>query len=366
MPKKKRVKKIAIPRESSSRKRSYVKQTDIPSQSINTAIKLAKALFENFASKPTPPHQIASALDLSPTGILFRCLCGASIGYGLTDGGSSATLISLTELGKKVTAPTEEGLDVKAKVESVLRPSIAKLFFEQYNRAKFPQDRIARNVLLEKGVPQDRLDRVLSILKENGKSVGIIHDTKTGPYVAIDVDVPQTREDEADEADVDLTGQAQERDRPDTQVIEKPSHPPAKPRVFIAHGKNKEIVTQLKDLLKFGKFEPIVAEEHETTSLPVPEKVMDEMRSCMAGIIHIESEEALLDHSGGVHHKMNENVLIEIGAAMALYRGNFILLVQKGIHLPSNLRGLYECRYEGKHLDYDATMKLLKAFNEFK
>ena len=66
------------------------------------------------------------------------------------------------------------------------------------------------------------------------------------------------------------------------------------------------------------------------------------------------------------HHKINENVLIEIGAAMALYKNNFILLVGKGIHLPSNLQGLYVCHYDGAKLDYEATMKLLKAFNEFK
>ena len=90
------------------------------------------------------------------------------------------------------------------------------------------------------------------------------------------------------------------------------------------------------------------------------------MRSCFACVIHIESEETLLDENGKVHHKINENVLIEIGAAMALYKHNFILLVQKGVHLPSNLQGLYRCDYEGEKLDYEATMKLLKAFSEFR
>jgi predicted nucleotide-binding protein len=59
-------------------------------------------------------------------------------------------------------------------------------------------------------------------------------------------------------------------------------------------------------------------------------------------------------------------VLIEIGAAMALYGRRFILLVEKGATLPSNLQGLYEVRYEGEKLDYDATMRLLKAFNDFR
>ena len=63
---------------------------------------------------------------------------------------------------------------------------------------------------------------------------------------------------------------------------------------------------------------------------------------------------------------LNANVLIEIGAAMALFGRKFILLVEKGVTLPSNLQGLYEVRFEGSKLDYEATMKLLKAFNDFK
>ena len=43
-------------------------------------------------------------------------------------------------------------------------------------------------------------------------------------------------------------------------------------RVFITHGRNKEIVTQLKEILTFGKFVPVVAAENETVSKPVPDK----------------------------------------------------------------------------------------------
>jgi len=70
--------------------------------------------------------------------------------------------------------------------------------------------------------------------------------------------------------------------------------------------------------------------------------------------------------TGAEHPQLNSNVLIEIGAAMALYGRNFILLVEEGASLPSNLQGLYEVRYEGKSMDAGATMKLLKAFKAFK
>lgn len=137
-------------------------------------------------------------------------------------------------------------------------------------------------------------------------------------------------------------------------------------RVFITHGKNRKILEQVKELVLFGKFEPVVAQERETAAKPVPDKVMDEMRSCHAAVIHVGAEGTLLDSTGKEVTQVNGNVLIEIGAAMALYGRNFILLVEEGVSLPSNLQGLYECRYSGDELNMPATMKLLKAFNEFK
>ena len=136
-------------------------------------------------------------------------------------------------------------------------------------------------------------------------------------------------------------------------------------RVFITHGKNLEILDQIKELVTFGKFEPVIAMEHETAAKPVPLKVMDDMRTCKAAVIHVDSAQVLLDMNGDEVDQINENVLIEIGAAMALYGNKFVLLVEEGVILPTNLQGLYECRYKGNELNWTAAMKLLKAFNEF-
>ena len=136
-------------------------------------------------------------------------------------------------------------------------------------------------------------------------------------------------------------------------------------RVFITHGRNRKILDQVKELVAYGKFEAVVAMEHETAAKPVPKKVMDDMRTCKAAVIHVSAEDVLYDKEGNEVPQINDNVLIEIGAAMALYGEKFVLLVEEGVSLPSNLQGLYECRYEGDELNMPATMKLLKAFSEF-
>jgi len=182
---------------------------------------------------------------------------------------------------------------------------------------------------------------------------------KAVPEIELEEDSDEFTENEESE---DLNGNGID----DPGTITPPKHDlPLKNRVFITHGKNKKIVENIKDIVAYGKFVPVVAQDHETAAKPVPEKVMDEMRSCQAAVIHVGLEGVLFDSDKKAHPQINDNVLIEIGAAMALYGKNFILLVEDGVELPSNLQGLYECRYSGDELSGAATMKLLKAFNEF-
>lgn len=137
-------------------------------------------------------------------------------------------------------------------------------------------------------------------------------------------------------------------------------------KVFITHGKNKTVLEQIKKIVSFGPYQPVIAQERESLAKPVPEKVMDDMRACSAAVIHVSAEGTYTDPHGKERAKINDNVLIEIGAAMALYKRNFILVVEDGIELPSNLQGLYQCRYTGNELGMEATMKLLEAFKQFR
>jgi predicted nucleotide-binding protein len=225
-------------------------------------------------------------------------------------------------------------------------------------------------------LPADRVDGGLEIIKDNGRYAGIIRETPTGPFINLDspgvpapAATPEFPEPETLE-EVD-SGSPDEKAKPSAVT---PAITPqvtaalaAKAnRVFISHGKQKAIVAQIKELLTFGSFDPVVSVEREATAIPVPEKVFEDMRSCGAGVIHVGAEGKYLDPQGNELTKLNDNVLIEIGAAMALYGKKVILLVERGVTLPSNLQGLYRCDFEGDKLEYDSTMKLLKTFSQFR
>lgn len=356
-------------------KRTRLLQSDVPSYSLEDAIRIPRAIADNYALQPTTPLDVAVAMNIQPTSGYFRGLAGAAIAYGLTDGGPNAPAISVTPLARKIVMPEEEDEDLQARRQALLMPRVIKEFLNKYNGHKLPVDGIAKNVLFGMGVPKEAVDKTFKLIIDSARSVGFLSDIKGTIFVNLQststIRDNQTNFADAEEDDLDsdvLPPEQPEpfiKQRPTTATALQPQRVDNR-RVFISHGKNKSFVDTLKELLSFGELEPIVSVEKESVSQPVPDKVMNDMRSCIAAIIHIEDEQTLIDNEGNKHTILNSNVLIEIGAAIALYGRKFILLVKSGVQLPSNLQGLYEVRYDGEKLDSEETIRLLKAIREMK
>jgi hypothetical protein len=371
-------KKLATARKAAPAKKgqSRLAQADVPAYTLAEAMRVPEALRDDYAKGPASPLDIAKSLDMTPTSGPFRMLTGAAVAYGLTDSGAqTSSMIGLTPLGQRAVAPLAEGDDIAAMREALLKPRVIKEYLEKYDGNALPQPNIALNVIESLGVPQGVAERAYAMIMQNAESLGLLVDLKGKKYVKLDapakaMTAEATTEDDPEEEQTPGLGKNGEGGS--YSVAEAPVIPPKPPtdpvtnnRVFITHGKNKEVVEQIKKILAYGKFEPIVSAQRETVSVPVPEKVLTDMRGCSAAIVHVGVEKVLLDEAGTEHAQINPNVLIEIGAAMALYPKRFVLLVEKGVKLPSNLQGLYEVRYEGAQLEFDATMKLLEVFSTF-
>lgn len=321
--------------------------------------------------------QLAKALDVAPKGSQLAVLTGAAIAFGLVEGGAQAASVSVTDLARRIIRPKDEGADVLAKRDAVLKPRVFGDFLRQYDGNAFPRTDIAVNVLEEMGVPRDKAAEVLERIDASARSVGFLEEIKGKIYVAL----------QGASSPLPLSGEQDETPAPEVQSppadrgVRAP--PPAvqpkgaeftaaiaddrrRRRVFITHGKNKDLVEPIRKLLEYGELEPVVSVDRQSVSKPVPEKVMDDMRGAGAAIIHVDAERTILDKEGTEHVLLNPNVLIEIGAAMAFYGKRFILLVREGVKLPSNLQGLYEVRYGGDILDAGATIKLLEAIKDIK
>jgi|ERR1017187_2742254 predicted nucleotide-binding protein len=346
-------------------RRSRVSQSDVPAYSLNDALRVPTAIADNYALAATKPLDLAAALSMSPTSSYFRMLCGTSIAYGLTEGGYNAVEITVTPLARRILRPTIEGDEFLAKREAFLKPRILRDFLTKYNSNKLPKDEIALNVLEQMGVPRDSVKRTLDLIIEGSKTVGFFTEIKGQSYVNLQGISPVEKEkDDSKQTEVlDEEQLITHKTEPKTTATDSKTE---NRRVFISHGKNKAFLETLKELLSFGELQPVISVETETVSQPVPDKVMSEMRKCSAAIIHVDTEQKVLTQDAEQKVILNPNVLIEIGAAMALYGRRFILLVRDGTNLPSNLQGLYEVRYQGDKLDGEVTIRLLKAIRDIK
>ena len=113
-------------------------------------------------------------------------------------------------------------------------------------------------------------------------------------------------------------------------------------------------------------FQYEIAEERETVAIPISEKVFGLMEKCNCSIINISADEEKKEANGT--YRINENVLIEIGAAYLHYKRRVILLIDNRLRdrLPSNIKGLAAIFYEGDELSWSAGTKLQKALTEFR
>lgn len=366
--------------DSLAAKRAYLKQSDVPSASLDEALRFPQAILDHYAGKPTAPLQIAKALNVDPKGSQIRVLSGAAIAFGLIEGGAQAAAISVTDLARRILRPKEENDDLVAKREAVLKPRIFGDFLRQYDRHAFPRQDIALNVLEEMGVPREKTEEVLERIDASARSVGFLEEIKGKNYVTLQgvavssmpSEIGPNEKPGLAEQDVSLE-EGHRTTVPPPIVQPKGAELAAaiaddqrRRRVFITHGKNRDLVEPIRKLLEYGELEPVISVERQSVSKPVPEKVMDDMRGSGAAIIHVDADRTIVDKEGNEHVLLNPNVLIEIGAAMAFYGRRFILLVRDGVKLPSNLQGLYEVRYGGDTLDATATIKLLEAIKDIK
>jgi Predicted nucleotide-binding protein containing TIR-like domain len=140
-------------------------------------------------------------------------------------------------------------------------------------------------------------------------------------------------------------------------------HPPAlrSQRVFITRRDSGKVLEHVKEFVASGELEPVVARERGTAGGLCD--LIEQMRGCDTAIIHVTAGAASADASGRL--RISDDVLVEIGAAMALYGREFVVLIEDGVELPPYLRGLREFRYGGETSNMPAMKRVLRACMSF-
>lgn len=349
------------------KKRAYISQTDVPNNSLEDALRVPRALIDKYGGEAVTPLQVASALNMAPTSGTFKNLCGSSIAYGLTSGGYNAKEITIEPLAKRILAPLDEGDDLAARREAALKPRILGEFIRKYENSPLPRHDIALNVLADMGVPRERAESVYTLILDTAQSVGLIREIKNKQYidlsgVRVAAKIEETTSDDGstDQPPPPPLGAGESSAAASLKVLGQ--------GIFIAHGKNKKPLEQLKRILDQFRIPYKVAIDEPNLGRPIGAKVKEIMESCNCAILIFTADEEFQDKfqdkNGNPLWHPSENVVYELGASGFLYGSRIVILKEDIVEFPTNFRDLGHISFARDQLEAKS-MDLLRELIGF-
>jgi predicted nucleotide-binding protein len=134
--------------------------------------------------------------------------------------------------------------------------------------------------------------------------------------------------------------------------------------IFIAHGKNKKPLEQLKKILDQFRIPYKVAVEEPNLGRPISSKVRQVMESCNCAILIFTTDEEFKDKDGSTIWRPSENVIYELGATGYLYDNRLVIMKEEGVTFPSNFNDIGYISFEKDKLEAKA-MDILKELIGF-
>ncbi len=324
-----------------------------PSHTLEEALAIAQAIQEKYAGKPIKRALLAGAVGFSAESSGYRVLLSSSYKYGLTEGTEHAVDVSLTTLGRRITKPTSQAEKEAALKEGALKPDLLGRIYKHYDNERLPSGQFFWNTLEQQfGVPAEHTQELEGLLMKNGKFTGLVQDAGGAPYVFLSGAgaAPSLSEEEAE---------PEEKERVALAPPHPPSAaPPAPPKpgwIFVAHGKNRTPLEQLKRVLDSFKVPYKVAVDEPHSGRPISEKVANIMRECSAGIFIFTADEEFYEKGGSPIYRPSENVVFELGAGSMQYGNKMVIFKQDGVSFPTDFRDLGYISFEMDRLDAKAS-----------
>jgi predicted nucleotide-binding protein len=334
-----------------------------PDYSLEQALEVPRAIQDGASGMPVSRLTLSELLGRSPNASQFRQLLLASRAYGLTEGGVNADQFELTQLGDEATG-ADEIAQTGARRKAVMNIQPYRVFLTAYNGKKVPSPAAFREFLVEQaGVPEGRADDCIEHVLADARAVGFIRRLSSGEYVDLEGVDPSAM---VSAANTESAGSEPENrvpadDRSDDKLAAKSDAPPdrdeeqrsdlAPKKVFVAHGRDREPLDQLKRVLDQFKVKYAVAIDEPHRGRPISTKVASLMRDdCSSAIFIFTADEAFLlrgpDGDEQQVWRPSENLVYELGAASILYDRRIVIFKDKRVTFPSDFADLGYIEFE--------------------
>lgn len=287
----------------------------------------------------------------------------------------------ITDLGEQLTKPRSQEERFDALRAGMRNIALFNEILTYYNNNKLPAPEFLRNALEREpfNVKPEWSQEAAEVFVANGRAVGFIRTIGGSPYVILesgapteDSDAPQEQTDAV--ADLDIhrgdgatspqrAGASVVSDGQDVHLTPSPAvHqpttagwptavlgeqiPPENKQFFIAHGWDKDALSQVQAILNRLRIPYVVAQDEANAGRPISQKIRDMMKSCSAGIFIFSADEEFKDKEGNTIWRPRENVIYELGAASLEYGQRIVIFKEKGVYFPSDFRDLGYIEFE--------------------
>jgi predicted nucleotide-binding protein len=361
----------------SSAVKAKVTRRNFPSDSLEEALALPRAILDDRAGQPYNRLLLADSIGIKPGSTNYRDLLSSSLKYGLTEGTEKAAEISLTELGRMAAQSADPAKRRAAIRQAAFKPEVFGEFYTQYRNSKLPApDTLAKILTSNFKVPSSYATECATLIAENGRFAGIIRDVSGSPHVLWDADL----ETEVHDAVSTFPGDISEDGTSDNEA-QNGFQPEFSPRliapvsdvatvqqspraIFVGHGKKKEPLEKLEKILRSFDIPFKVVIDEANRGRPIPQKVKDTMQECGSAILIFTKDEKFLDEQGNEVWRPSENVVHELGAASYAYEDRVVIFKEEGIHFPANYSSVGYIEFEEDNIEAK-TMELFKELREF-
>jgi predicted nucleotide-binding protein len=340
-----------------------MKNRNYPPLGLADALRVPRAIQDHASGMNVSRLTLAEMLNVSPASSVFRELVASARFYGLTSGGINAEEFGLTPLGNEATGG-DEVAQVSAYKRAVLNVAPYKAFFQTFNARKVPSATAFKEFLIKNAdVPAERAEECVECILADARTAGLVRAMKGGAlYVDLSGTPTVSAEDEQgepvgpdvpDAAELEAVREETETPRTETPTAPAPDGKPKK--VFIAHGKNRTPLDQLKNALDTFKVRYAVAIDEPNAGRPISRKVATLMRDeCSSGIFIFTADERFVrENADGETEEVwrpTENVVFELGAASILYENRIVIFKEKGVSFPSDFSDLGYIEFERDQL----------------
>lgn len=357
---------MARGRQAGTKNRNY------PPVPLSQGLQVARTIQDEASGMTVSRLTLAELLDSTPTSRVFKELVATSRFYGLTNGGINGDEFSLTPSGEKATGGDEVEQD-RALKAAVMNVAPYKVFFEAFSGKKVPGATPFKEFLVRDAeVDVERAEECMSYILQDAKTAGLTRSMKGGDWIDLAGTPAPSVTDEEEGAEGD--GENETDPSPDEKHRDGGGSPDSSghagvaarrgrsaaaadgglKKVFIAHGKNRVPLDQLKRTLDQFKVKYAVAVDEPNRGRPISKKVAELMENeCSSGIFIFTADERFLREKDGVTEEIwrpSENVVFELGAASILYDNRIVIFKEKDVSFPSDFSDLGYIEFEKDQL----------------